>query len=240
MIVTRRMPRALGCALTAVLGLALFAKPANAQRIAIAPGFPQCIPVTAHALVTAEVTPVNARSFVRLYFRRHGEKDYYFLEMRSGEGSGFWAVLPKPECNTPKVDVYVAVSDASGNVSRTEEQTIEVRSDKKCQVTLTQDEWEYSQNLVIGETAQEQKDQAVLGFCCDGVVARLETDGVVRPDQFCRDQRLAQVPCSCCTAVAAAAPWKRILPWVGVGAVAGGGIVAINEDPKPECSPCRP
>ena len=240
MTVKGRMPTALGYVLATVLGSAVFAQPAQAQRITIAAGYPPCIPATAHALVTAEVAPPGPHASIRVYFRRHGDKDYYFVEMRRDNNYGLWAVLPKPECHTSKVDMYIAVTDPSGDVSRTEEQTVEARNDKKCQVTLTKEQWEYAQNIVVGETGPQQQDKAVLGFCCDGIVARLASDGVVRPDQVCRDQRLAQTSCSCSDPVVAAAPWKRILPWVAVGAVGGGGIVAINEDPKPECSPCRP
>ena len=239
MCVQRKKPSLLGCLFLAAVALLVAAPSALAQQVTMVAGFPQCIPATAHALVTVDVTPRGPYSFVRVYFKRHNEKDYYFIEMRANQDSGFWSVLPKPACNTGKVDMYIAVADAAGHVSRTAEQTIDVRSDAaSCGVKLTQEQYEYAQNLTVGETVQDQKDKAVLGFCCDGIIARLETDGAIRADQVCRDQRLAQIPCSCAAVVAAG--WRRVVPWIGLGAAAGGGIVAIEEGPKPECSPARP
>lgn len=230
-----RMSTMLRLTTMAVFAAAL-ASPVLAQGVTVKATFPQCIPTTANALVTAQVTPAGAEH-VRVYFKRHGEKDYYFVEMRAGQAQGFWGVLPKPECGTKQVDMYVAAGEM-----KSEERTVDVRADKNsCGVTLTAEQSQYAQNLVIGETVPGQKDKAVLGFCCQGIVARLEGNGPVRPDQVCRDQKMAKAPCTCGpAAIVAASPWHKALPWVGLGAVVGGGVIAINNDSKTETSQARP
>lgn len=58
-----------------------------------------CLPVEAHAVVTARVGGQPAGSTVRYHFRRLHEEveDFYYVEMNPLGNGAYWAVLPKPE-----------------------------------------------------------------------------------------------------------------------------------------------
>jgi hypothetical protein len=168
------------------------------------------------------IVPAGGWASVRVYFRKGGEQQFYYLEQRvAGEGR-YWAALPKPEPDTKTVEYYLAVEDADGKVTTSPPQVLQVSSG--CSLTLSAEEAKYAKNLVIGETAPEQRDKEVLGFMCDGIVSRINARGDLLPDEQCRkilaDQQKRAV-------------W---LPIAAVGSV-GSGVVIIR---KGEQSQARP
>ena len=90
------------------------------------------------------------------------------------------------------VEYFGAVFDPNGNLIARSPMTIgEVRSQSDCKVELTPAQLGESMNLVIGETASWQRGNPVFHWLCDGVVARVNPEGIKRPDETCR----ACVPC---------------------------------------------
>lgn len=90
------------------------------------------------------------------------------------------------------VEYFAAVFGPTGNlIARSPMMVGEVRSESDCDVELTPEQLGEAQNLVVGETAAWQRGKAVFHWLCDGVVARVNPEGVKRPDETCR----TCVPC---------------------------------------------
>jgi hypothetical protein len=90
------------------------------------------------------------------------------------------------------VEYFAAVFGPTGDLIARSPMTIgEVRSESDCHTVLTPAEQGEAQNLVVGETAAWQSGKAVFHWLCDGVVARVNSEGVKRPDETCR----TCVPC---------------------------------------------
>lgn len=201
---------------------------AGAPTITTVP--PSCVPAGGNALVEATITPTTGWSSVRVYFRRAGTSDFYFLEMRSAGNGKYWAVIPRPEQGTTSVDLQIAVRDADGKEFRGPLQSAAVTT--TCTPTLTSEQAKYAQNLVVGETMMGQRDASVFGFLCYGIISRIDAAGAIHSDDYCRKAVIA---------AAAGAPTTGINPWVPVGILAGvGGSVAIinNRGGKEQSCPC--
>jgi len=90
------------------------------------------------------------------------------------------------------VEYFAAVFGPTGQqIARSPMMIGEVRSESDCDVMLTPAQMGEAQNLVVGETAAWQRGKAVYHWLCDGVVARVDPEGVKRPDETCR----TCVPC---------------------------------------------
>lgn len=168
---------------------AVFAGPALAQSAPGAAGIEvedvDCIPNNDNGLVSADVPAVPGGAEVRLYFRWDDHGPFYYVAM-APEGAGrWWATPPKPIDENHQVEYYVATVDPTGEVlARTESLVTPVTGD--CDVELTRKERGMAENLVVGETAPEQMEDAVVGFLCDGIISRVGPDGVRRADSICR------------------------------------------------------
>jgi len=223
--------------LRGVVGIAVFTggMAAAAGPPKIMPVLPQCLPQCGNAVVSAIITPPSGWASVRVYFREKGEKDYYYLEMRAESGGQYWVVLPKPLCKTKKVEIYLTAKDASGNVTISPVAKIDVKSD--CKVTLTPEQYRYAQNLVVGETTPAQKGNRIVGFCCEGVVSRIDSTGALLNDEYCIKELMTN-PKVCCNCGGGAGV-AVILPVAGVGAAAG-GLIGAQSSKSNECSVSRP
>lgn len=194
---------------------------------------PSCIPEDENAAVIAVIEPATGWGSVRTYFRRAGTADYYFLEMRTGDGGQYWAVLPKPDNGTTAVELFIAVKNADGEESRSALQKIAVTS--KCKITPTLAELSFAHNLVVGETVVAQKGGGVLGFLCEGIISRIDYAGELRTDDYC-----------CRELMLLAANKSTLLPFLLIGGTGGGitilrhheGIIRHTE--PEEASPPRP
>lgn len=202
---------------------------AETPKISIA--VPKCVPRGGNSVVTATVSPETGWSSVRTYFRKVGTKDFYWLEARN-EGAGtYWAVLPKPEDETIAVEAQVAVLDADGNETRGPLQKATVAAPCPCEFTPAQNE--RAHNLVVGETAADQKGGGVFGFQCDGIISRIDARGALAADDYCRKEALAQA--------AGGEGRGLLLPLVLAGSIgAGAGYAAVRSDEEPDCSRCLP
>jgi len=189
----RRISRAVTVAVYTAFVLLLAAGPTFAQPgVVLTPTVPDCVPADGNVLVSLAVQPELGWSSVRAYFRAEGEEHWYFVEMRAIGGGQYWAVFPKPEAATDKVELRFKVRNDQGVVTETAASLVPVTS--SCKVALTDEQQGYARNLVIGETSVEQKDREVFGFQCDGIISRLEEyTGDLRPDEYCRAVLLAAV-----------------------------------------------
>jgi hypothetical protein len=210
--------------LLALVLLALAAS-AFAQAPVISPAPPKCIPKRDNAVVVAHVWPETGWSSVRVYFRKEGLADFYYLEMEQAEDATYWASLPKPEGDTKVVEIQVAVVDAQSRETRGPLDKVQVSSD--CDLSLSAAELYAAQNLIVGETVQSQKGGAVVGFLCDGIISRLDLAGLLSGDEYC-----------CQALMAAAGKGKKLLPLLLLGGTGGSGAVKWEEEQ--ETSPPSP
>ncbi|HKI04892.1 MAG TPA: hypothetical protein VKK31_23130 [Thermoanaerobaculia bacterium] len=180
-----------------------------------------CLPTEENGVVRATASPAAGQT-PRLYFRWKEHEDFYWVTMEPEAGGRFWAVPPKPEQRNENVEIYGAIVDAAGKaVARSEVQIVKVTSD--CRVQLNAKERGVAENLTVGETSPKQQGKKVMAFLCDGVVTRVNSEGVRRSDEVCR------------ACVIAWWPRKALLGPIAAGFV---GIVVTDEGPEP--SPSRP
>lgn len=189
---------------------------------------PGCLPPKANGVVTAAVQPATGLSSVRVYFRKAASPSFYYLEMRAVGNGTYWAVLPRPEEDTKIVEYQLAVGDGEGRETRGNLQKVDVLS--SCKPVLTADQSWVAQNLVVGETILDQKNKSVVGFLCPGIVSRIDINGQIRSDEYCRQAIIAG-------AAASEGRSKILVPLLTVGG-AGGAIIRNND--KDEASRSRP
>jgi hypothetical protein len=182
---------------------------------------PPCVPAEDNGLVKATVTAAAPGQSVRLYFRWREHEDFYWVAMEAEPGGRFWATPPKPEKRNEQIEYYAALTDPAGKVvARSETQIVKVTSD--CKVQLGPKERGVAQNLTVGETSPKQQGKKVMAFLCDGIVTRINSQGVRRADEVCRACVIAW--------------WPRAL----LAAPAAVGVGIITESDPPEPSPSRP
>ena len=176
----------------------------------------QCIPTGDNALVKATATNEPAGESPRLYFQWRGHGETYWVELEPAGGGRYWGVFPRPERRNEEVEYYAALVDAAGaQVAKSAVRTAKVNGN--CPVRLAEREEGVASNLTVGETvAQQQGHKPVLGFLCDGIVTRINHQGVRRSDEICR---------ACVVAW-----WK--LP-TALAAVPITGILIIDDEPSP-------
>ncbi|HXO21467.1 MAG TPA: hypothetical protein VOA87_16255 [Thermoanaerobaculia bacterium] len=181
----------------------------------------RCIPNEKNAVVRATAPSEIPGDSARIYFRWKGHADFFWETMDPAGGGHYWATPPKPEKRNDSVETYATLVDGSGReIARSEMRSIPVTSD--CRVDLTPKEAGFAQNLTIGETAPGQQGKDVMGFLCDGIVTRINSQGIRRADETCR---------ACVVAW-----WQRkelLIPAVV-------GTVGVVIDQIPEPSPHRP
>lgn len=157
----------------------------SAQGPAITVDEVACVPERDNGIVWATVDPEVGGSTVRLFFRWDEHGDMYFVDMIAAGGGRYWGTPAKPERRNEEIELYVAVVDPAGRVlSRTDELYSPVEDD--CDVELTPAQLGVANNLTVGETVPAQEGNEILGFLCDGVVTRINADGIMRPDEVCR------------------------------------------------------
>ena len=180
-----------------------------------------CVPAEDNGLVRASISSPAPGLSPRLYFRWREHEDFYWVALEAEPGGRFWATPPKPEKRNDHIEVYSALVDPTGKaVARSESQVIPVTKD--CKVQLGPKERGVAENLTVGETSAQQQGKKVLAFLCDGVVTRINYQGVRRADDVCRACVIAW--------------WQRkavLIP----AAMTGIGVV-VSEQPEP--SPSRP
>jgi|SRR6185295_10934761 len=196
---------------------------AHAQSVSIEK--PSCIPTEDNGLVRATAA-ASAGQTVRLYFRWKEHEDFYWVTMEAEPGGRFWATPPKPEKRNEQVEMYAAIvkpDDKEPNgkiVARSAPEVVKVTHD--CAPQLGVKERGVAENLTVGETSPKQEGKRVMAFLCDGVVTRVNFEGVRRADGVCR---------ACVIA------WWLRKPIAVAPALLGTGIIVTDE---PEPSQSRP
>ncbi len=144
-----------------------------------------CVPRERNSVVYATVSPDLDQYQVRLFFRRDGYGDAYFMQMVKFDDKGhFYAVLPKPDRQNEEVEYHVQVRDAVKQTLASSPILIApVTAD--CKVEMTKEQEDMSNELVVGETRVDQKGHPVAWFLCDGIVSRIDVFDDSRPDEFC-------------------------------------------------------
>lgn len=179
----------------------------------------ECVPNNDNGLISATVPDVPSGAEARLYFRWDDHGPFYWVEMAAEGGGRWWATPPKPTDENHQIEYYAATVGPDGEViARSEPVVTPVTED--CDVELTAKERGMAENLVVGETAEEQMNEDVLGFLCDGIISRVGPNGVMRADSICRRCIVAW--------------WDRRDALVPAAAVVGGLTTVV------EASPSRP
>lgn len=197
---------------------------ARAQTTATAEQI-ECLAPGENGVIEGTVQGGSMGAEPRLYFRWDENGPFYWVEMQTAGGSAYWSVPPKPEQRNERIEYYIDVMDSSDrSIGRSETLTAPVHDD--CDLSLTREQEGVAENMIVGETAPEQEGEDVMGFLCDGIVARVNYQGIRRADEVCR--------------VCVIAWWKR--PGVVVPAavgVVGAGFV-LDDQSDDEASPSRP
>lgn len=167
----------------------------------------------------------------------NGDLDQEKIEIRAAEGrleTRHWMELLDDaafnewlgELKNEPAEYYAAVFDAYGRrVAMTDVKVVEVR--KKCDTELNQAELGRANNLIVGETSEWQISEDVFHWLCDGVISRVDFNGIWRADDRCRACVIAW--------------WKKksfLVPAAG-GLTTTGVVLIGRDDPKP-ASPTRP
>jgi hypothetical protein len=148
----------------------------------------QCIPTGDNALVKATAANEPGGASPRLYFRwRRDQGEFYWVELEPAGGGNYWGVFPRPERRNTEVEYYATLVNAAGaEVAKSTVRTVKVNGN--CPVKLAEREEGVAGNLTVGETVAQQqgKGKGVLGFLCDGIVTRVNYEGIRRSDEVCR------------------------------------------------------
>lgn len=193
--------------------------------------------------VLATVRGLPGGGAVRVFFRwiddehrDYGDdhKHWYFVDMATNgesppppaQGTRFWTLLPKPEDRNERVEYFAELVDASGEtIARypsAEDETISAPLEDDCrQPPLTEQEAGFRRSLTVGESDEHQENEDVHGFLCEGVVRRINFEGVPRADDRCN-------PC-------AIAWW---IPLASIAPVAP--VFGLSEPSSGPISPTRP
>lgn len=212
-----------GCSLIA---LAL-GSVAGAQVSIVTPEPLECMPPNGHTVVWSDVDPVpNETDEVRIYFRRQGFGDFYYVIMEVPDDdvpTRYRGVVPVPEPDNEYAEYYLGVVNEAGTLlSRSETSTIPILDD--CDVE-TDDGYEF----VVGETSAAQEGRKIAWWQCEDVTARIDVYGEQRDEGAC---------------VPIIYWWQRpeIVVPVALGTV--GSIILIDDiledDPPPPVSPSSP
>ena len=118
-------------------------------------------------------------------------------------------------------EYYYSVHDAQGRlVAKSKTRVVEVR--ENCRQDLNEMQRGEAENMTIGESAHWQRGEEVFHWLCDGIVTRLNPNGVKRADEFCRACVIAW--------------WKKpeiLIPTAAAVAVGGGILVFDDPDDEP-------
>jgi len=196
---------------------------AAAQPPRVLVGEITCVPKGGHAVAQAIAAPVPDGSQVRIYFRRQGYGDFYWVPAHPTSDGRFWGVLPVPEPDNHQAEVYAAVVAPNG-VPRAQSRVVQVPVEANCRVQLRNAQSTDAQHLIIGETSLGQKFRKVAWWQCEGIRERIDVRGEHRDDEAC-------LPF---------AWWERPETIAPLTLLSGGGIITVISEPPGEVSPANP
>src|SRR6188768_1055126 len=135
-----------------------------------------CIPRNGHAVAQSVAGPLAPTDEVRIYFRRQGYGDFYWVPARPTSDGRYWGVLPVPEPDNKQAEVYAAVMTANG-IPRAQSRVMSVPVDANCRVQLGNAQTADAQHLIVGETSLGQKFRKVAWWQCEGIRERVDVRG---------------------------------------------------------------
>jgi hypothetical protein len=200
---------------------------ALAQAPIVTPEPLPCMPPDGHSVVYADVDPVPAEDDeVRIYFRRDGYGDYYYVIMEVADDNvpnRYRGVVPVPEPDNLATQLYLGVVALDQTlVSRSLTSTVAIDDD--CDVEVDE-----STNFVVGETSYAQKGRKIAWWQCEDVVSRIDVNGEERDERSCLPVILW---------------WQRPEILVPVAVASVGGVILIDDlidsSPPPPVSPSAP
>lgn len=202
------------------LGLTL-PGPALAQTPAIQVEDLDCLPNRDNGVIRATLEREIGGAEVRLYFRWEDHGPFYYVLMEAAGGGAYWATPAKPTDENHQVEVYAAQVSPAGEVVGGPSEPLLIPVTRDCDPALDRHQRGMAENLVVGETEEEQFGGEVVGFLCDGIISRIGHDGVLRADALCRRCIVAW--------------WDKPEGLVPAAALLGGGTIVATE-----ASPSRP
>lgn len=144
-----------------------------------------CLPREANDVIFADAAPEVGGATLRLFFKWNRDDHYYWVQMNAMGKGRYWGVPPQPSAENEAVEYYVAMVDAEERVLAASE-ILMAPVTEECEHELTAQQRGEADNLTVGETSPEQAGQDVEGFLCQGIVSRVDANGVVRGDERCR------------------------------------------------------
>jgi hypothetical protein len=221
------MPAAFRAGSIALLASVTLAAGAVAQVPRVLIGDIPCVPKNGHAVAQAVAGPLDATQEVRIYFRRLGYGDFYWVPARPTSDGRFWGVLPVPEPDNHMAEVYAAVVGPTG-VPLAQSRVVQVPVEPNCRVQLGNAQQTDASHLIVGETSLGQKFRKVAWWQCEGIRERVDVRGERRDDEAC-------LPI---------AWWERPETIAPLVLVTGGGITTIGApvptEGPPELSEANP
>ena len=132
------------------------------------------VPRGGNAVVSATVG-VDQAGTPRVYFRRKGFGDFYYVPMQPAGDGSFWGVLPKPGPSTERLEIFVSLRDGFGTeTERTSVVDVPVSGGG---ASLTGEQAAAASNLTVGDSAPSQSGHSIAWFSDEGVAARVGIDG---------------------------------------------------------------
>lgn len=201
---------------------------AGAQGSSVTHAPPECFPDRCKSMkIVAEVTGTERIDQVVLYFNADALSEDYYTTMRpsNGNAGSYWGYIPVALDGVDYVNYRIEAIDASGRRIGTDSFKVEVRNG--CDVPeLTEEEKRIARNLVIGYTKADQK-AIPPGFRCGGIVALVNAQGEMRPNEECREKLARDGDDLLCPIY-----WKKTALVVASGAAVGAVIITENDDPQ--------
>ncbi|MEM9291324.1 MAG: hypothetical protein AAGD01_06570 [Acidobacteriota bacterium] len=114
-------------------------------------------------------------------------------------------------------EYFGSVFDPQGNeITRSPMKVVEVQED--CPDQLSDEQRGFAENLTVGETALWSEGEEVFHWLCDGIVNRIDPNGILRADEICR--------------VCFVAWWQKeeLLIPAAAATLIGGGVIASDDD----------
>lgn len=200
-----------------------------AQRVGVTHTAPKCLPDRCTSVkIVADVAGTERVDQVVLYFNAEGLSDDYWVTMRPSDdnASRYWGYLPVALSDVDHVNYRIEAIDASGRRASTDSFKVKVSND--CDAPeLTEEEKRIARNLVVGLTKADQK-VVPTGFRCGGIVALVNAQGEMMPNEECREKLARDGDDLICPVY-----WKKTALVLGTGVAAGTIILVNNDDPAP-------
>ena len=177
--------------------------------------------------IIADVVGTERVDQVVLYFNAEGLSEDYWVAMRpSDDNPGrYWGYIPVALQDVDFINYHIEAIDSSGRRAGTDMFKVEVRNG--CETPeLTDEEKRIARNIVIGYTKAGQKPIPP-GFRCGGIVALVNAQGELMPNEECREKLARDGDDLLCPIY-----WKKTALVLGAGAATGVVILIDSDDPK--------